>query len=143
MLKKITALLAGILIIISIYKVYPKSGSFNDLILNKYSRTKFIHLYIYKELPFKDCRDINRINEFLKYLKTIQLREYRGKIPYEKNDYYYIGIYSNNSDILTIESRCKDFIEVCIVTDKYKYVSRKYKIMNSSLNIKYIEDFFN
>ena len=141
--RRVIALFFIILMIISIYKIYPKKGSFNDLVLNKYSDTKFAHLSICND-DFKDCKDINKINEFLKYLKTIQLREYRGKIPYVKNDYYYIGIYAKNSDnYLTIKLQGKDFIEVCIVTDKYKYIRKKYKIMNSGLNMKYIEDFYN
>lgn len=129
--------------IVSEYKIYPKSGSFNDLILKKYSQTQFLNLDINKKNVHKVYNDPNKISEFLSYLKKVQLTEYRGKILYGDNDIYLIGIYSNSKDFIGITMTNENFIEIDMRTDKGKSISKKYKIDNNSLDMKYIEAFFN
>lgn len=131
------------LIILLIYKLYPKNGSFNDLVLSKYPNTQFEDLIIGKKGGSKICTDVNKINEFLAYLKKVQISEYRGKIPYGTGDIYLIGIYSNSNKFLGITIQNKNFIQIDINTDGHNYVSKKYKIKNNSLDIEYIKNFFN
>lgn len=132
-----------ILIIILIYEVYPKSGYFNDLVLSKCSHTQFVDLNVGKGSTYAICTDVNKINEFLAYLKKIQISEYIGKIPYERKDTYLIGIYSDDSNFIGITLQNKNFIEIDMKTDDNRQFSKKYRINNNSLDLKYIEDFCN
>ncbi|MFT5874134.1 MAG: hypothetical protein ACI8WT_003094, partial [Clostridium sp.] len=84
----------------------------------------------------------DKINEFLAFLKKAELIEYKGKIPYESNNSYSIGLYGNSSNILGINIQNKNFIDIYIRTESVS-ISKKYKIINNSLDIKYIEDFYN
>ena len=143
MKKIIFSSLFAVLIIFSIYKVYHKSGSFNDLVLRKYTGTQFTSLDIHRKNSHKVYMDTNTIKKFLAYLKKAQLTEYKGEIPYKGDDIYLIGIYSDSDNFLDIAIKDKNYIEIDMETDEGKIISRKYKIKNNSLNLKYIEDFYN
>ncbi|MFT5875637.1 MAG: hypothetical protein ACI8WT_004631, partial [Clostridium sp.] len=133
MKKKLFIILFAILLIFTICKLYPKSGSFNDLVLSKYSQTQFTSCDIYKINTHKICMDIDKINEFLAFLKKVELIEYKGKIPYESNNSYSIGLYGNSSNLLGINIQNKNFIDIYIRTESIS-ISKKYKIINNSLD---------
>jgi len=81
-----------------------------------------------------------KINEFLKYLGNIQLIEYKRKMPHENIDIYDIGIYSNKDGVIEITIENANFIHVYMDDEQ---ISKNYKILNNSLDMKYIEDFYN
>jgi len=123
--------------------VYPKSGSFDKLILTYYTHTQFDDLSINKRCNLKAYNDVNKISEFLSYLKKFQLTEYRGKIPRETDDPYFIEISTTSGSYLGIIIENKDFIEFDIKTEDGNTISKKYKINDNNLDMKYIEDFYN
>ncbi|MCY6485387.1 hypothetical protein OW763_13705 [Clostridium aestuarii] len=137
-MKKVLIIILVIVTIIVVYNEYPRSGSFNELILSKYSGEQFNEIEITKGDTRKICKDIDKIDEFLEHLGQFQLVEYKKTVPCEMDDIYWISIYGNNNIIgTTIENR--KFIYI-YARDARK--SGNYKIINDSLNIKYIEDFY-
>ncbi|MCY6372195.1 hypothetical protein [Clostridium ganghwense] len=139
-MKKFFIAIFAIVTIIVVYNEYPRSGSFNELILSKYPEKQFTEIEITKELNHKICNDIHKINEFLGYLDKLQLIEYKRSVPREVDDIYWISIYDNENGLIGITIENRNFIHIH-VSDRQR--SRNYKIINTSLDMKYIEDFYN
>ncbi|MCY6355380.1 hypothetical protein [Clostridium sp. ZS2-4] len=139
-MKKIFITIIIIVTIIVVYNEYPRSGSFNDLILSKYPEKQFNEIEIAKECNHKICNDIDKINEFLGYLDKLQLIEYKWSIPREEDDSYWISIYNKGNGLIGVIIENKNFISIHVTGD---HRIRKYKIINTSLNMKYIEEFYN
>jgi len=61
-------------------------------------------------------------------------------MPHENIDIYDIGIYSNKDGVIEITIENANFIHVYMDDEQ---ISKNYKILNNSLDMKYIEDFYN
>lgn len=145
-----------IFIIFKLYKVY----SFEEIILSEYKNKNFNRLKIEKELDndkreLRRCNDINKINDLLSYLKNLELSNRPSTSKNELEHEYFIRLYNDethenlyifvdNKNSLGI-SRVLTVIEE---TESFKSLDTKmdhkeYTIVNSNLNMDYIEELYN
>lgn len=139
--KCIFIAIVTMLILLLVYNEYAKKGSFNDLVLSKYSKKQFEEVRVMRGSSHKIIKNADKINDLVSYLNDLQLVEYRGKIPSSNDGAYYISMFDNDNLLgVTIEN--KNYIYVYVSSEKNEFL-KKYKIINDSLDMRYIEDFYN
>ncbi len=140
--KKILGIVLVVLVIIfGAYSLYPRSGSFNDLILTKYSKVEFkkVILTSTKHGSFSaSSNNIDKINKVLPYLGELKLIEYKSKKDehYTYNEYYDIGLYDHNNNVLGISVYNENLIQVYIGMDSRTKI---YRITDNKVDIEHIK----
>ncbi|WP_125153510.1 hypothetical protein [Clostridium rectalis] len=141
-MKKFLITMAAVLLIIIIYNYYPKSGSFNKLILNKYFNNEIQDIEICKGTNRKVVKSEDKINELMSYFKSLKLLEYKFRIPYRNVDAFKLSIQERDGTLIRVTIQNKNYITILVI-DEYKQKSKKYKIIEGSINKDYIEKFYN
>lgn len=139
--KKIFIVIIIALLFVGIaYYFIPKTGSFNDLIISRFSDKNFTDIYVVNNEVNNECRvDIknDKINEFITYVSKLKLTQYRGQIPKSNLDYW-IYINSRNSNMLRINMTNKNYITIKTSIDN-KTKEETYLIKNGGFDLKYID----
>lgn len=123
------------------YVNYPKRGTFNNLVIKKYSDKKIRNVTILRsnepENLFFD--DVNKINNFLDYMSSFSLVENKhylektSKVNYNKH-YTFLISYVDSS-MLGIEVWNNEYIEVYLKILGKQTRLEKYKITDDSFDI--------
>lgn len=129
------------------YFTRPEKGSFNELIMSKYRAENFIEININcmnsDNIDLLICKDKNKINEFISYLKTLKLVEAQPAAML--NGAYDITIVNEvkNADgyihdceqlSMTVFENNMNFIEIFSNGE-----IKTYKITNGRFDMKYIQ----
>lgn len=131
--KIILALIAGLIIII-VCILYPKSGTFDSLILKNYSRSEFTRIEILDNALFID--DKGKISKFLYYMGNLKLKECNKNLIKNKRCYD-IYLYSNIKKGIGISIYNKNYISI-YCPENYRDV-KYYEVANKEINIIYIK----
>lgn len=137
--KWIFVSLALLIVGFVLYNELPKRGTFNSLILQKYSSTKFMRVMADYGSIHVSSKNTEPLGKLLSYLKDFKLVE--DKHPnYISKEQYYIRTYAEdgNSLILVIENKNHIYIQTYLKDEEQK--NRSYKIIGNGIDMNYVSD---
>ncbi|WP_142413857.1 hypothetical protein [Hathewaya massiliensis] len=143
--KSIVIIIVISLILILAYFLYPKTGSFDDLILSKYTKDNFTNIMFQSSSHNEDrtIKDKKKINEFLTYMSQLNLKEYKKDIPEENKETYYINIYGKDNNGMSIAVNHKNYISIYESFNNKRTKIKTYKITNKDIDMEYIKKVLN
>lgn len=120
------------------YYLYPKTGTLNSFLLNNYNKENIEKIEIRSTISRQDksIEDKDEINEILSKFSNVKLTQYYGNTTDRIKGAYYIYIYDKNVIPIEVSIQGKEYVNIINYSDK-SY--RKYKIIDNSLDIYYID----
>lgn len=148
--KVFNGIVVCILILGVIWYVVPRSGTFDSLILNRFSNKDIVSISINDSKSKKDdyvsIDNKDKINEFVNDLNKLQLVQYRGQVPNDGLDYSIeltcVGTSYDNaiiSNYLRITMVNKHYITIKTSVDS-KMKEGTYLVDKGGFNLKYIDE---
>lgn len=131
--KYILSTLIIAILIYGIYRILPTKGTFNNLILSKYSNVKFESFELGAAGGIHICtNNINKINKIMTYFKDLQLVE--CKFNHLSYTTIWYASFNANDNLLFIWIKDNKFIQVNIQNSTVTY-----KATNHNIDINYIK----
>lgn len=121
------------------YYLYPKTGTLNGFLLNNYNKENIEKIEIRSTISRQDksIEDKDEINEILSKFSNVKLARHYGNTSDRVKGAYYIYIYDKNGIPIEVNIQGEEYVNIINDSDK-SY--RKYRIIDNSLDVDYINE---
>ncbi|UYZ39010.1 hypothetical protein OD350_29420 (plasmid) [Clostridium beijerinckii] len=132
--------LISVLVIISGYYLYPRTGTLNSFLLSHYNKENIEQIEIRSTYSgqYKSVRDKDEINKMLSDFSNIKLVQHYGSTSDREKGSYHIYIYDENSVTTEIIIQGKEYINIINSSNNS---NREYKVIDDSLDLDFINEF--
>lgn len=143
MKKSLQIIFIGIflsIIFIFLYSLYPKKGSFDDLVLKSIEKEYITRVIVADEDKQIRIDETEMIGEVISKLSELNIREYKKDVSHELKNSYVILLKNKetHNDYLGIYLYDTGYVEVFILDKPNNSKNRIYKII-AGLDIEYVK----